>query len=202
MCFSLGSERRTVCTQTPQVHVYKRTAVISNRHEDAVALRWATSSEDYQAFGRLCRDYVTWCRLRYKDVPWLVDEVFGYQALDEELKILSRKYGPPQGRILLAIENGEVVGGGAFKRWSDSICELKRLYVSEAGQGRGLGRTLCEALLASARSDGFNLIRLDTGNLMSEAMALYSSMGFKPCPPYQVYPEKIRAYLVFMEKAL
>ena len=43
----------------------------------------AETLEDFEAFGSVCRAYVEWCRERYQDMPWLAEEVFGYQALDE-----------------------------------------------------------------------------------------------------------------------
>lgn len=162
----------------------------------------ATTASEFEEFGQLCRQYVDWCRERYKDIPWLVDEVFGYQALEEELKALAKKYGPPQGRTLLAVLDGEVVGGGAWRRTSDTICEMKRVFVVDKAKGRGVGRQLVEALIASARADGFSRMQLDTGNRLTEAITMYSSMGFEACPPYSTYPEKLMPFLVFMEKRI
>jgi GNAT superfamily N-acetyltransferase len=162
----------------------------------------ATTPGDYEAFGRLCRDYVEWCRLRYHEVPWLVDEVFGYQSLEEELKTLSTAYGPPEGKTLLAVREGAVVGSGAYRRLSNAGAEMKRLYVSDRAKGHGVGRLLCSSLLAAAKTDGFGKMLLDTGKLQTEAIAMYQSMGFAPCPPYHSYPAKFMPYLVFMEKKL
>lgn len=167
-----------------------------------MTIRDAHSAADYEAFGKLCRDYVGWCRNRYQAIPWLVDEIFGYQSLEDELKILATKYGPPNGRILLAFLDGEIVGGGAYKQLSQGVCELKRLYVSDKARGHGAGRQLSKKLTAAARADGFAMMKLDTGNLMKEAIAMYRSMGFEPCPPYIEYPARIQPYIVFMEKAL
>jgi len=166
-------------------------------------IRDAQGAHDYVAFGRLCREYVEWCRNRYQTIPWLIDEIFDYQSLEDELKALSTKYGPPYGRTLLSVANGgDIVGGGAYRRLSDGVCELKRLYISGEARGRGIGRQLSEALTAAARTDGFSLMKLDTGNLMTEAIAMYASMGFKTCAPYHAYPNSIMPFLVFMEKAL
>lgn len=165
-------------------------------------IRLAESAEDYAAFGAICRDYVDWCRGRYREIPWLVEEVFGYQSLDAELLMLAEKYGPPKGRTMIVERDGEVLAGGAYRRFSDTDCELKRLYVSDRAQGLGLGRKLTEALMASARADGFAVMKLDTGKLMNEAIALYGAMGFVEVEPYQQYPDKLTPYLMFMERRL
>ena len=58
------------------------------------------------------------------------------------------------------------------------------------------------ALIATAKADGFHLMRLDTGNLLKEAIAMYQSIGFRECPAYHDYPAKLMPYLVFMEMPL
>ncbi len=170
------------------------------RDETSSAIRQAETAADYQQFSRICRLYVEWCRERYQDIPWLMDEVFGYQALEAELSALAEKYGPPNGRTLLAVLNGEVVGAGAWRHSSPTTCEMKRVFVMDKAKGRGLGRRLVDALVASAQSHGFRLMQLDTGDRFTEAIGLYSRMGFERVPPYTTYPDKLMPHLVFMEK--
>lgn len=165
-------------------------------------IRLATTQADYDAFGRVCRLYVDWCRARYGDMPWFVEEVFGYQALDDELKVLAVKYGPPNGRTMIVMVGDHVVAGGAYRRLSDTICELKRLYVTDAARGLGLGRKLSQALVSQAQKDGYRRMQLDTGDRLKEAISMYESMGFAHIPPYQDYPENLMPYLVFMERPL
>jgi GNAT superfamily N-acetyltransferase len=171
-------------------------------HENDQAIITADSQEDYEGFGSVCRAYVEWCRERYSDMPWFVEEVFGYQALEEELKGLKEKYGQPAGRTMLVISQGRVVAGGAYRRLSDTVCELKRLFVTDRARGSGLGRKLSDALISGAVADGYARMQLDTGNRLTEAISMYGSMGFKHIEPYQEYPEHLMPYLVFMEKRL
>ena len=71
-----------------------------------------------------------------------------------------------------------MIGAGAYRDLGGGICEMKRLYVGEKFHGHGTGRALCEALIATARDDGFKLMRLDTGNLLKEAIA--ASNTYRP----------------------
>jgi GNAT superfamily N-acetyltransferase len=162
----------------------------------------AHSPSDYEAFGVLVSEYVVWCRNRYQHDAWFVDQAFGHQGLDQELRELAVTYGPPNGKTLLARRDGEMCGGGAYRRLPDGTCEMKRLYVSDRFRGRGIGRALGNALIESARAEGYSLMRLDTGNLLTEAIAMYSKMGFRHCPPHHSYPPKLLPYLVFMELPL
>jgi len=167
-----------------------------------VTIRPADSTADYVAYAELCRAYVDWCRDRYAHDSWFVNEVFGYQSIDEELKDLSIKYGPPNGKTLLIEKDGEIVGGGAWRRTSNTVCEMKRLYIATNFAGQGLGRQLTTALVEAARIEGFTRMQLDTGNLLKEAIAMYESLGFRHIAPYNSYPDKLMPYLVWMEREL
>ena len=192
----------------PPVRLRRRTVRVPIHHiqgqmsDSQPTLRLAQTPADYEAFGQVCRQYVDWCRGRYRDTPWIMEEVFGYQSLDDELKVLAQKYGPPNGRTLLAFVGDQVVAAGAYRRLSDTTCELKRLYVTDAARGLGLGRKLSDAIMAQAKQDGFSLMQLDTGDRLAEAIAMYESMGFSRIPPYQQYPERLMPHLVFMERPL
>ena len=161
----------------------------------------ATTDEDYAAFGDLIREYQTWLLNRYADMEFM-EEVLRHQDLDKELDELRQRYGPPEGRTLLTMRDGEISGGVAYHDLHDGSCEMKRMYIPERFQGRGTGRVLCTALIAAATSDGYQLMRLDTGFRNTEAMAMYESLGFRMCDAYQDYPENLLPHLRFMELAL
>ena len=165
-------------------------------------IRTATTPEDFHAFAALVTEYVEWIRVRYRDNPWFTDRIFGHQSLATELKTLAATYSPPTGKTLVAVADGGIGGAVAYRKLADGTCEMKRLFVAERLKGRGLGRRLCEAIISSARTDGFALMRLDTGNLMAEAIAMYESLGFYRCEPHHVYPPDLMRHMVFMELPL
>ena len=162
----------------------------------------ATTTNDYAAFATLVTEYVDWSRKRYAADEWFIEQVFGYQSLDAELLMLSTEYGPPNGKTLLASRDGQIVGAGAYRTLADGSCEMKRLYVGELFHSHGTNRKLCEALIASAREEGFQLMRLDSGNLLKEAIAMYTSIGFRECSTHREYPAELMPYLVFMALSL
>lgn len=165
-------------------------------------IREVTSAQDYHAFALLIEEYVAWLRARYEREGWFITEVLDRQSLSSELETLPAMYGPPNGRTLAAVQDGEVRGCGAYRRIGDGTCEMKRLYVTARFQGAGLGRQLCAALIGAAQDDGYQLMRLDTGRRLQEAIAMYQSFGFNECAPYHAYPEKLLPYLLFMELPL
>ena len=179
---------------------FRKSAVGSPVMPDVIVS--ATTAEDYAAFAAMIQECVEWSRERYAGDSWFVDAVFSHQSLDEELRALPIAYGPPKGRTLLAKADGEAIGCIAYRRLSDTICEMKRLYVRADGQGRGTGRRLSMALIDAAHEDGFELMRLDTANLLTEAIALYKSIGFRECAAYNAHPDALKPYIVFMDLRL
>ena len=110
----------------------------------------------------------------------------GYQDFETELATLPGKYAAPSGALLIARDDQGVPLGCVALRpmGTDGCCEMKRLYVSPAARGLGLGRALFSAIFAEADRLGYREIRLDTLPTMTEAIALYRKAGFEEIDPY------------------
>jgi len=119
-----------------------------------------------------------------------------FQQFDDEIANLPRDYGAPDGMMLLARHRDTYVGCGALRRFSGDACEMKRLYVRSAAQGRGIGRAIAVALVDEARRVGYRRILLDTLPSMHGAQALYRSLGFVETAPYRFNPIDGTAFMV------
>jgi GNAT superfamily N-acetyltransferase len=92
-----------------------------------------------------------------------------------------------RGAFLVLSLGGAPVGCGALRRIDAETAELKRMYVSPAVRGRGLGRRLVAALEAEARGMGVRRLVLETGVRQAAALALYRATGFVPIPLFGEY---------------
>ena len=107
-----------------------------------------------------------------------------FQGFAAELASLPGQYAPPRGRLYLAHVAEDIAGCAGLRPASETAAELKRLYVRAAFRGQQLGRRLAERAIADAHEIGYRAVVLDTLPSMTEAHALYASLGFRECAPY------------------
>lgn len=111
-----------------------------------------------------------------------------FQGFSEELAGLPGAYARPDGRLLVAMHDGQASGCIALRRFDADTGEVKRLWVRPAFRAGGLGRQLAARIVAEAREAGYRKLVLDTLASMDAALALYRSLGFRDIAPYYHNP--------------
>lgn len=118
------------------------------------------------------------------------------QALDRDL---GERYGKQMDfygafnhssdveHALYAALDGDPVGCGCFKPFSEGTVEMKRVFVRPDLRGKGVARELMRALEDWARELGYRAAVLETGILQPEAIRLYEAAGYRRIPNYPPY---------------
>jgi GNAT superfamily N-acetyltransferase len=110
----------------------------------------------------------------------LVEERLGepYHGRDDIFATPAAFAGDGAAWVVL-YEEGAAVGCGGLRRVDAETGEIKRMFVSEAARGRGLGRRLLAELERRAAAAGFRRVRLLTTEVLAEARALYGAAGYR-----------------------
>ncbi len=100
--------------------------------------------------------------------------------------------------VILDDDEGNPAGCGGIRRLEDgplgSRDEVKHLFVSDAGRGRGWGRLLLDDLERRARGRGAAELVLDTHHTLEAAGGLYARSGFVSIPAYNDNSNATRWY--------
>lgn len=126
-----------------------------------------------------------------------------HEAVERDVASIE-KFLPPQGSLLLAVEDGVAIGTAALQRIGRSTAEVKRMWVAPECRGSGVGGAMLDRLIATAASAGYASVRLDSPLFMTAAHALYRSRGFTDIAAYaeSEIPDQYKPHWVFMERTL
>ncbi|GAB4034407.1 GNAT family N-acetyltransferase [Spirosoma gilvum] len=122
-----------------------------------------------------------------------------FQNFDKELQTLPAMYGPPKGELWLLEDDGNWVGCTALRQLNEKTCELKRMYIQPSYRGQGWADALMKTALTTARSLGYEWMKLDSLRRLTPALKLYQRYGFTEIAPYNYNPEED---VVYFEKHL
>jgi GNAT superfamily N-acetyltransferase len=107
-------------------------------------------------------------------------DLFG-GASEELTRYPAEEFLPPDGELVLLLQDGAPVAGGAYRRHADpGTAEVKRMWTSALHRRRGLGRRVLAELERRAAARGYTRMYLTTGPRQPEAKALYLAAGWTP----------------------
>jgi len=88
---------------------------------------------------------------------------------------------------IVALENGEPMGCGAIKEFDPDAMEVKRMYTSPEGRGKGIASSVLRELEKWALEMSYKKCVLETGKRQPEAISFYKKNGYTVIPNYGQY---------------
>ena len=146
-------------------------------------------SGDAAAFRRLNEEWITRLfRIEPKEEPILADP---------QANILDTG-----GRIFFATAGERCVGCCALIRLGNKELEVAKMAVERSYQGAGIGRRLLHTAIEEGRNAGAQRLYLETNHVLTPAIRLYESMGFKHIDAKRIIPSGYARADVYMELIL
>jgi putative acetyltransferase len=144
---------------------------------------------DAAAFRRLNEEWITrFFRIEPKEAPIINDPQSNILDLG--------------GRIFFATAGERCVGCCALIPAEEREFEVAKMAVEPSYQRAGIGRRLLHAVIEEGRNAGAKRLYLETNHVLTPAIRLYESLGFKHIDPSRIVPSPYARADVYMELIL
>ncbi|PYY34628.1 hypothetical protein DEJ16_00345 [Curtobacterium sp. MCJR17_055] len=108
------------------------------------------------------------------------------------------EFVPPNGVFVVATDGAVAVGCGGLRRIADDgddvRFEVKHVFVTPEGRGRGVATAMMDVLEAAAVDLGATSIVLDTNDSLVAAGAMYRGRGYERVPAFNDNPNATAWY--------
>lgn len=108
------------------------------------------------------------------------------------------EFTPPNGVFAVAYDDGLAVGCGGLRRIADDGAdvrfEVKHVFVTPAGRGKGVATAVMDTLETAASGLGATAIVLDTNDSLVAAGAMYRGRGYARVQPFNDNPNATAWY--------
>jgi GNAT superfamily N-acetyltransferase len=102
--------------------------------------------------------------------------------------------------VIVVYDNENPIGCGAIKQYSETIIEIKRMYVKPEHRGQGIAATMLIALENWAKDLGYLTLILETMKAKESVISMYKKNGYSIINNYGQY--KNMETSVCMSKAI
>ena len=99
------------------------------------------------------------------------------ESLNPDLDDIATTY--VDGIFLVAWQDGEIIGTGAFKPHSTTQVEIVRMSVKKELRRQGVGRQMLDELVRRAAETGYQEVILETTETWQDVIDFYLDYGFE-----------------------
>jgi GNAT superfamily N-acetyltransferase len=94
----------------------------------------------------------------------------------------------PMGVFVVGYAHDRPITCGGVQCLDEGVAEIKRMWVEPGHRGLGLGKRMLRELEDHATRLGYDIVRLDTNSVLTEAIAMYVSAGYVEIDRYNDNP--------------
>lgn len=104
------------------------------------------------------------------------------EGADRDVLDVEACYQQAGGEFWVIEQHGKLVGTGAYYpiQRGQHAAEIRKMYLLPEARGQGVGRFLLQALETAIATRHFEQIWIETASVLTEAVKLYESSGYKP----------------------
>ncbi len=101
---------------------------------------------------------------------------------DRDVLEVEESYNAVGGEFWVIEQQGQLVGTSAYYpvERGEKAVEIRKMYLSPAARGKGVGKYLLQELENAIANRGFHEIWIETASVLKEAVKLYESSGYQP----------------------
>ena len=157
----------------------------------------------------------TFLPARYEDIPEIVsiyrslvgtpgctwdNEYPSRETAEEDLDSGSLYILKQDGKIVAVVSAGDFGELGDLPWTPKNPCELARIGVIPAMQGRGIGTMILQNIMKAMKDKGFDGIRMLVSPTNPAALALYEKNGFERCGETVRFDKDWRCYQIAFDR--
>ena len=98
---------------------------------------------------------------------------------DLDVSDIEKYYFNNHGWFQIVLDDNKIIGSVGVYHINKDECELRKMYLLEDYQGRGIGKKLMEDALQRGRELGYKVMTLQTNSLLNKAIPFYEKTGFQ-----------------------
>ena len=121
-------------------------------------------------------------------------ERVGADVLEIDVEQEAREDSGKNFFIVALDDRDNVVGCGSLRQFEPKVGQIRRMWVNPVLRGHGIGRRLLSALEGAGAVAGFEFIRLEVYEALTEALLLFETSGYVQVDPWEESPPDLKAY--------
>ena len=132
-------------------------------------------AEDVPELGRICYE-------AFKDLSDRHGFPTDFATIEFAQQVVGMLVAQEQTYSVVAYDGDTAKGSNFINMWGD-VAGIGPISIDIGAQGEGIGRRLMDDVIAAARKQGYEMIRLCQDSFNMQSLALYTSMGFDTQEP-------------------